>query len=332
MGAIEYYVLTLAVYAALNGILVLGLNIHFGTTGILNFAYISLVAVGAYATGIASLPPAKQQYLTQYVGGFGWDFPWSMLFGTACAVLFALLLGAVAFLRLREDYLALTLFTFGAGLWTLVDNYQPIFNGVTGLNSVNGPGQLTLDASTYQFAFLGIAVVALALIFILFQRLDHAPLGRAWRAMRDDEVAAASLGKSPYRIRMKAFLLGALAAGLGGSLFILYVGGWSPNGWQPAENLILLAAVIVGGRGRNLGVIFGSLLFMEGIVEASRFLPTIADRPDLVGDLQGILIGTIFLAFVWWRPQGIFPERREKFARTRAPVTQPSEVVHRAAS
>ena len=313
MSSLEYYLVTVAVYGAINGILVLGLNMQFGNAGILNFAYMTLVAIGAYAAGIAGLAPAAQSYLAQYIGGFSWPFPWDILFGVAVTLIFAAGLGAIAFLRLRADYLALTLFSVGIGIWLLIDNYGPILNGDTGLIGIPGPWADQLDPATQQIVFLGICLACLGLVYWAYHRVDRSALGRAFRAIRDDELATASLGKNPWRLKMIAFLLGAAAAGLGGALFAVYLGGWGPSGWMPGENLILLASVIVGGRGRNLGVLIGSILLMEGIIEGARFIPVIANNAGLLPDLQGIAIGIIFLAIIWWRPQGLLPERTERF-------------------
>ena len=100
------------------------------------------------------------------------------------------------------------------------------------------------------------------IVFLVITRLVRSPLGRAMKAVREEEGAASSLGKNPWRLKMIAFAVGAGAAGLGGGLFAIYVGGWNVQAWQPGETLILLAAVIVGGRGRNLGALVGSLIVL----------------------------------------------------------------------
>ena len=321
MSALEFYIITVAIFGCLNGILALGFNMQFGQAGIVNLAFIVLVAVGAYATGIASVQPASGSFggTGTYIGGFGWAFPWNMLFGVGVTVLFGLLLGGAALLRLRHDYLALCLFAIGVGLQVLVTDYLPLLNGSEGIVGMSAPGQDVLDPSVFQFVFLGISVLALVVVYVIFARVTGSPLGRAMKAVRDDEEAAAAAAKNPWRLKLTAFLLGAFAAGVGGSLQALYIGGWSVQGWGPTENLVLLAAVIVGGRGRNIGALVGSFIVLEGILEATRFLPTIGD-PALLPNLQTIAIGLLVLAFLWWRPDGILPERKERFAKP-APIS-----------
>lgn len=226
-------------------------------------------------------------------------------------------------MRLRHDYLALTLFAIGVGLQVLVTDYLPFLNGSEGIVGISAPGQDTLDPSVFQFVFLAISGVSLLVVYGLFTRITSSPLGRAIKAIRDDEEAAAAVAKNPWRLKLLAFLLGSLAAGIGGSLQALYIGGWSVQGWSPQENLVLLAAVIVGGRGRNIGALVGSVIVLEGIIESTRFLPTIGD-PGLLPNLQTIAIGLLLLAFLWWRPQGLLPEKKEKFLRpdvTGVPIT-----------
>jgi ABC-type branched-subunit amino acid transport system permease subunit len=318
----EFYLLTLAIFGCLNGILVLGFNLQFGHAGIINLAYIVLVAVGAYATAIAGVqPPAKTDTVTHFIGGFGWAFPWDVLFGVGVTVVFAVLLGGVALRRLRHDYLALTLVAIGQGLLVLTTNDGSLFNGTAGVNGVPGPWADQLDPSLFQWVFLGVALVALIVVYFVIAKLTSSPLGRVLKAIREDEDAAASLGKHAWRFKMIAFLIGAAAAGLGGGLFAIYVGGWNVQGWQPGETLTLLAAVIIGGRGRNLGALVGSVILLEGIVQITSFLQI--GNPEILPNLQAVAIGLLLLAFLWWRPEGILPEQKEKFARPAVPASIP---------
>jgi branched-chain amino acid transport system permease protein len=321
---LEYYLFTLLIYAAINGLQALGLDMQFGQGGIFNFAYIVLVSVGAYATGIAAVHPAPAHSITQYIGGFGWPFPWDMLFGVAVTVVFALALALICFMRISHWYLALTLASIGYGLRVLATNDVALFNGNIGLAGIPGPWSNQLSPAAYQVVFALISLAALALMYWLFRRVETSPLGRAIRAHREDETAVASLGKSPLRLKTISFLLGSVAAGLGGSLLAIYVGGWNPSAWGVGETFVLLAAIIIGGRGWSAGALFGSVIVLEGIIEGSRFLPEIGGRPGLLPALQGIAVGVILLAVLWWRPWGLWPSPKESFRRGRRKERQPS--------
>ena len=313
MQAIEYYLLTMAIYSALNGIAALGLNMQFGVAGILNLAYIVLVAVGAYATGIAALGPPPAGGIVTYVGGFQWPFPLDLLFGVLVTLVFASALSLLVFSRITQWYLALTLSAIGYALLVLAANDPAIVNGEAGLIGIPGPFQDQLDPAIYQYVFLAIAAVALVAVYVAFTRIENSPLGRSLKAVREDEVAAKSLGKSATRLKGIAFLLGATAAGLSGGLQALYFGGWNTDSWLSGETFVLLAAVIIGGRGWSRGAFLGSVIVLSVIAEGSRFLPEIGGRTDLVPALQSLLVSCLLLAVLWWRPFGLWPERKERF-------------------
>lgn len=324
MSDLGFLFLTLGTFAALNGVLVLGLNLQFGTAGIFNLAYIAIVAVGAYGTGIAELPPAPPHVgEIQYVGGFGWSFWPALLFGVGVAVAFTFILGGLAFLRLREDYLGLTLFAVQAGLLLITTNYLPLLDGARGLVNMQGPFQDQVSLNDYEWVMFVVSVVALVLVFVAVRAIDISPLGRTLRALREDERAVASLGRNPWTLKVTAFLVGGAIAGLGGALFATYTGGWSPGAWQPLETLLLFSAIFVGGRGSPIGVLIGSFVVLELIGQLSLFLPTIADRPDLIPQVQNILAILMLLGFLWWRPHGLWPERKENLPR---PDTRTSTV------
>lgn len=325
MSPLEYYLATLGIFACLNAILALGFNLQFGYAGIINLGFFVLVAVGAYMTGIAAVGPPPHDSVTQYVGGFGWAFPWDVLFGTACAVAFSLLLGLVALRRLRHDYLALSLVAILEGLQVLTTNDLRLFNGVTGLTNIPGPWSDQLSPSDFQLVFLGIALGALGVTYFLISRLTGSPLGRALKAIREDEEVAASLGRNTWRLKMVAFLVGGAVAGLGGSLLAVYATGWSPSPWAPEESLALLAAVIIGGRGRNLGAVLGVVVVQGFIVQGSGFIPQIGSV-TVLPQLQAIAIGLLLLAFLWFRPDGILPERKEKFPKVVATGGESTQV------
>lgn len=312
MSNLDIYLISIAIFICIQAIAALGFNLQFGHAGIVNLGFIALVAVGAYGTSIAAVGPAPNDGVTEYVGGFGWPFPWDVLFGTACGVLFSFVLGVVALRRLRHDYLALTLVAILQGLLILVDNNPRFLNGATGIANVPGPWADSLSIGDYQLVFLGISLVALIGTYLFINRLTSAPLGRAWRAVREDDEVVASLARNPWRLKMVAFLVGGAAAGLSGSLLALYATGWSTTAWQPDEALALLAAVIIGGRGRNLGAVIGSFIVIGLIVQGTSFIPQIGSVA-LLPQLQSMALGLVLLAFLWFRPEGILPERKERF-------------------
>ena len=197
----------------------------------------------------------------------------------------------------------------------LVGTNTRLFNGITGITGVPAPGG-DLPLLQSQFAFLGVAVVCLVLTYAFLSRLTRSPLGRVLKAIREDEEAAASLGKYTMLFKLTAFAVGGGIAGLAGGLFAMYAGGWSSTAWLPQEGLVLLAAVIIGGRGRNLGVVVGTVVTVGVIQQLSGFLPLPQGLSvTILPQLQVMLLGALIIVFLWLRPEGILPEQKEKFEK-----------------
>jgi len=313
MSPIFFYVSTLLVYATINAMQALGFNLQFGYGGVINLAFIVSVAVGAYGTLVAGIPSAPHQLgVETYIGGFNWAFPWDALFGLAMAILFSALLAVLVFYRLHGDYLAVAMIILASGLLVLVGNDTGLLNGQNGLAGLNSPWKSFLDSNgaTYQVAFFIFCSFLLLLTWVLVARMTRGPFGRTLKAVREDVVAAASLGANPVRYKMWAFIVGGAIGGMSGVLLVLYDGAWNIGAWQLGETLVLLAAVIVGGRGRHSGAVLGSLLLMTGIVQGTKFLPNWFNA-SVLASLQTILVGVIVLAFMWLRPQGLLPEKLE---------------------
>ena len=135
--------------------------------------------------------------------------------------------------------------------------------------------------------------------------------------MRDSPEAAAAVGKDVARLRMLVFVLGGGIAGLSGGLLAEYISAWAPGSWLYPETFVYLAAVIIGGRGNNFGVMVGALL-VPGFGEVTRFFPHLVD-PQISAALEWMGIGAFMLVFMWFWPRGIFPERRRRFAATEPP-------------
>jgi branched-chain amino acid transport system permease protein len=326
LSQVEFYVVTLGVFACFSAIEAMGFNIQFGVAGIINLAYILLVAVGAYATALATVSPAPPNGVETYVGGWQLPFPINLLFGIAAALAVGALLGVTALLRLRHDYLALTLVALAQGAQIFAGTNTGLFDGVTGFTGVAGPFEGDLSQAAFGWLFLAISLLAVALVYFVISRMTNSPFGRALRSVRDDEVGVAALGKNTWQLRFAAFMIGAGLAGLGGGLTVLYTGGWNSLAWLPTESAILLAAIIVGGRGRNAGALLGAVVIMVGATQASTFLPQIGPAQLLPG-LQIAVVGVIVLAFLWWRPEGILAEQKERFPALVSPQITQDEVV-----
>ena len=325
MTAILFYLATLIVYGAVDSMACLALNVQFGFAGLSNFGFIIFQAGGAYVAAILSMGNWHNSNggFQQYVLGWHlvWPLPWigAALFGGLLAIPFTFLVGK----RLRGDFAAVGLLVSAVLLNQLVNNFVPLFNGAAGISIVPAPFQGKWDPQGlgYQFAYGGVAVVLCVLVYFLLRRVTESPYGRSLRAMRDNDVVADALGKNVQVQRTSMLILGGMIAGLSGAILVGFINLWSPGAWGYAETIVLFAAIIVGGAGNHKGAVLGALLVPLGFEEATRFIPPLSN-PALVPALEWVAIGLLIILFLWFRPDGILPERRRILSGSKSiPVT-----------
>src|SRR5580704_17966656 len=311
-----YYLLTLVVYGGVDVIACLGLSLQFGFGGVTNFGFIIFQAVGAYTAAILALPSdtANGGFQT-YLGGLHlpFPFPWigAMVAGAVLALPFTFLVGR----RLRGDFAAVGLLVTAVLLNLLVMDFRPLLNGDAGLALVPAPLQsqvMTTTTTGYQWGF-AIAIVLLAGgVYWFLRHVTESPYGRTLRAMRDNDKVADSLGKDLQSLRTGVLLLGGAIAGLSGAALVSFISVWSPAAWTYAETIVLFSAVIIGGRGNHLGAVLGAVIVPVGFEESTRLISNANPSlpPNLLPSLQWLAIGLLIAFFLWFRPQGVLPERR----------------------
>lgn len=323
MSAIWYYVFTLVFFLFDYFILAMGLNIQYGETGILNFAYIGFVAIGAYVTGAASLPNAAGTG-QQYIMGWGLPFPFSLILGGLAASALAVVIALITLRRLRTDYLAMVLISLSLVIYDVINNYVPLFNGADGLYNVGEPlaGFFKLTTNSFIPFFAAVTGVIALIMWWVMSRITRSPLGRTLRAIRDDDGVAAALGKGVFRYQLTSMLIGSFYAGVGGGLIIEFGGSFNPTAWLPGETFVIFAVIIVGGVGNNLGLLVGALLVETLLIHLPSFLPSIPGHPGLIEYIDTMVVGVLLMVMLWFRPQGVVPERlrRSPFARANGTV------------
>jgi branched-chain amino acid transport system permease protein len=320
-----YYITNLLVYAGVDALACLGLSQQFGVGGVTNFGFIIFQAAGAYTAGVLSLPSDSANGAFQrYVLGLHLPFPlpWigAALVGGLLAVPFAAIVGR----RLRGDFAAVGLLVTAVMFNLLVTNYVPLFNGAAGLSLVPAPlqGSLNPQSAGYQWVYGAVAILLALAVYWFVSRITNSPYGRTLRAARDNDLVADSLGKNLRSLRTSSLVIGGAIAGLSGGVLVGFIDLWDPQAWGYAETVVLFAAVIIGGLGNHRGAILGAILVPVAFEEATRYIPPVPGNPNLVPALQWVAIGCLILAFLWFRPQGILPERRRKLA-TRQPGEAP---------
>ena len=310
MSGLAYYVVVLLVYLGSDLLAAWGLNLEFGVAGVANFAYIVLVAAGAYVYSVLTLGPSSAGGGFQsYIIGLHLPVVAAILIAMAAAAALGGLIGVTGLRRLRPDYQAMVTLVISLMAITVVSADTGLVNGNAGLAAIPNPlASLTGAAQGWGYAALtGLACLA---VYPLLRRFTAGPLGRTLRAIRDDENAAIAIGKNVVALRLVVQGVGGALAGLSGALLAGFIGGWSPSAWQYVETLALLTAIIVGGLGDDLGVLVGTVIVPVLILQGVQFLPQISNHAQLTEDLGWIILGALTIAFIWLRPRGLIPERR----------------------
>jgi len=316
--------------ALLYVMLALGLNIVVGFAGLLDLGYIAFYAVGAYVYGLLASPHLTDNFETiaaLFPDGLHLSI-WLMIpLGALTAALFGVLLGAPT-LRLRGDYLAIVTLGFGEIIRLFLNNLNApvnITNGPQGINMIE-PVQIAGVRFSRTVDLFGIEVPALHLYYYLFlaltlliilvcMRLQNSRIGRAWTAIRDDEIAAKSMGINTRNMKLLAFALGASFGGVAGAMFSAFQGFVSPESFGLMESIIVLCMVVLGGMGHVPGVILGALL-LAGFPEMLRQVVTPVQE-FLFGTvlvdaeiLRSLIYGLTMVLVMLYRPNGLWPQRK----------------------
>ncbi|SEU35730.1 branched-chain amino acid ABC transporter permease [Stigmatella erecta] len=295
------YLVTLTTLVAIASLTGLALNLQWGAAGMANFGLAGFYALSAYACGLVSVATGSP------LAGLG----------AALAVSFlASGLVALVSLRLEEDYLAIVTLGFAELTRLVILNEGWLTQGALGLAGIPRPLQGLLPGDFLEFGFLALTLLVLLAVFLVLERLGRSPFGRALRAVREDDVVAATLGKRVLWLRVRAFALGGAITGLAGALHAFYYTYIDPSQFSSSITAYAFMAVIAGGRNSNRGLLLGAFTLMV-LLEGTRFLKDAVPFLDStrLAALRLILIGGGLVALLIYRPQGFLPEYRLRLAR-----------------
>jgi branched-chain amino acid transport system permease protein len=237
----QFYISNLLVYLGVDVMACLGLNLQFGVAGIINLAFIVFQAAGAYTAAVLTLGPSSQLGGFQsYILGSRLPFPLPLIAAAVVGGALSYVVGLIVLRRLRTDYQAMVMLVISLIATTVVTNATGLFNGSNGLALIPKPleGVLKLSPDHYQWFFVVLTFACTALVWVIVRRVTGSPLGRTLRAVRDNDAAAASLGKNVTQMRLIAFVTGGAIAGLSGALLAQYIAAWSPGSWLFPESFV----------------------------------------------------------------------------------------------
>jgi branched-chain amino acid transport system permease protein len=311
--------------ALLYVLLALGLNIVVGYAGLLDLGYVAFFAIGAYMYGLLASPQLTETFpwiAAMFPGGMHMPLWVVIPAGAGLAGFFGVLLGAPT-LRLRGDYLAIVTLGFGEIIRVFLNNLDNpinITNGPKGINqidalsffglnlgkSVNIGGFELPSVSLYYYIFLVLVVLSVA----ISHRLQLSRVGRAWMAIREDEIAAKAMGINTRNLKLLAFGMGATFGGVSGAMFASFQGFISPESFSLMESIMIVSMVVLGGIGHLPGVILGALL-LSALPEVLRYVagPLQAMTGGRLDSaiLRQLLIALAMISIMLMRPSGLWP-------------------------
>jgi branched-chain amino acid transport system permease protein len=313
--------------ALLYVMLALGLNIVVGYAGLLDLGYVAFYAVGAYMYALLASPHLTENFewiAAALPGGLHTSIWLVIPLGALIAAIFGATLGAPT-LKLRGDYLAIVTLGFGEIIRIFMNNLNSPLNltngpqGITKIDSVSifgldlgkkiEMGGLVIDTTQlYYYLFLTLCIISI----IVCIRLQDSRLGRAWMAIREDEIAAKAMGINTRNTKLAAFAIGASFGGVSGAMFSAFQGFISPESFVLNESIVIVAMVVLGGMGHIPGVILGAVL-LYAIPEVLRFVAKPAQEllfgTEIITPeaLRMLFFGLSMVLIMLWRPAGLWP-------------------------
>lgn len=314
--------------ATLVGIYVsmaLGLNIVVGLAGLLDLGFVAFFAVGAYTYGIFSTTQAANFMPFGEYPLSGKSFWIFIILGCFAAALFGIILG-IPVLRVKGDYLAIVTLGFGEIIRILFNNMdKPInfTNGAMGLSSITPPRIFGIDLIYPSQYYYVVLVVFLVVVFTV-TKLEHSKVGRAWKAVRDNEIAAQAMGIPLVKTKLTAFAVGASFSGMMGVIFSAKQTFVDPTSFTLVESITVLVMVLLGGMGSVPGVILGAsvvtILNLQVLTEITNWLNHLSlngffSIPDALSPakMQRFIFGGLLIIFALYRPQGLIPAKNKKY-------------------
>ncbi len=315
IGGLLSFLISFAVMASIYAIFTMGLNVHWGYTGLINFGVAGFFCVGAYVTALVT-SPMPSGVMAKYVHqAFGFNAPFLvgvLAAGAVCAVL-AVLIGMLT-LRLSEGYLAISTIGIAETIRMFFNNERWLANGPQGLIGLRQPLHNLVPPAYYNYVYLVIVLIFLAIIYIALEKGIRSPWGRVLRAIREDEIMSGADGKNVFYFKLQSLVLGAFIMGVGGALYAHFSAAIQPSAFEPLfGTFIIWVMVTLGGTGNNKGSIVGAFI-VWALWSWSTFIilkivpPVFQTRAPYI---RYVLIGLLLIFILLKKPKGIISEERQ---------------------
>lgn len=307
----ESYFVAILTVAGIYTILALALNLQFGLTGLINFGVVGFYGLGAYASGITT-----EHLHAPFVAGLAV----AMVVGAIGGAFVALLS-----LRLSGDFLAIVTLGFAETVRLVLNNEDWLTRGPAGFSILTRPVIAGLSRQGTAWFVLGVIALAAVVVFLLLWRLARTPYARVLRAIREDDLVPATLGKNIFLYRLQAFVLGSALMAGAGSLYAHYVQTITPDNFTVPVAILVWMSVIVGGAGNMVGAVLGAFVVVL-IYEGTRFIgPWLTMlEAEQVSALRFIIIGVALILMVRFRPEGLLPETSPRPQAASIPASEGS--------
>ena len=295
------FFLLILIYAGIYALMALGQNIITGYGGMLSLTQAGFFAIGSYATAILATR-------------FGWSFWATLPVAALLSAFFGLLIGLPT-LRLKGDYLAIATLGFGEIVRNVLNNWDSLTNGPMGIQRIPMPDLFGFTINPYKkYAFLFMLVITVLIAYLLFQRLARSRMGRALTAVREDEIAAQSMGINITKYKVYAFILGASVAGIAGSFQAVFTLSVTPGTYTFMVSIMVLCMVVLGGMGNFKASILGAFIIL-----LISYLPQLTGLSSVIPpQFKQILFGLILVVMIIWRPQGLLGRESNRYGKKAA--------------
>lgn len=299
MNGILSYLVSLGIMAGIFAVLTLGLNLQWGFTGLFNVGIAGFFAIGAYTTAFLTKAPSPE-----HLGGLGLPVIFG-LFGSLIVSGITAFLAGLPTLKLKEDYLAMATLGIAESVRLIFTNEAWLSNGNRGIKNIPKPWAELAANEYYNVLFLLLIIIIIILIYVFIEKNIHSPCGRVIKAIREDELVTASIGKNVFRYKLESLVIGSMFMGLAGGLYSHYISFISPDVFQPMQwTFLVWVMLIIGGSGNNLGAILGA--FLVWAIWAGSI-------SNVQGPLRIIIISVILELVLVFHPEGILGEKKKIF-------------------